>query len=201
MSLTEELDKILSLRVEKKLSHILARRLVFLLIPLFLVQGQRIHVNPDTRMKAVFLMNFTQYISWTTLDTAKVFTIGVYGLDDILLPLRQMSGERKTAGQIVNVERVSSSKEIEACEILFVPVSQAESFHKLRPNIPPENILIVGESLGFATSDGAINFIKRDGKIKLEINRATLAKANLSASSHLLKLAILVGEKENQNRD
>ena len=167
-----------------------------LMVPLLPIQAQRIHVNPDTRMKAVFLMNFTKYISWTTLDTAKIFTIGVYGLDDIMLPLRQMSRERQASGQVVKVERVSEVAEIEACEILFVPIEQAESFHALRPNIPPENILIVGESLGFATSDGAINFIKRDGKIKLEINRAALAEANLTASSHLLKLAILVGEEE-----
>ncbi len=143
-------------------------------------------------------MNFTKYIGWTTLDTARAFTIGVYGLDDILLPLKQMSRERKNAGQIIHVERVSSVEEIEACEILFVPVERTVAFHELRPNIPPENILIVGESLGFATSDGAVNFIKREGKIKLEINRQALRDAKLTASSHLLNLAILVGEDEDQ---
>lgn len=176
-------------------------RLLVLLIPLFLLQGQRIHINPDTRMKAVFLMNFTKYISWTTLDTAQVFTVGVYGLDDILLPLNQMSRERKSSGQLVNIERVNTAKEIEACEILFVPVERTEAFRELKPNIPPENILVVGESLGFATSDGAINFIKRDGKIKLEINRQALKEARLTASSHLLKLAILVGEGEILSND
>lgn len=187
--------------IKKGFKSNLFRLLVILILPLLTFQGQRIHVNPETRMKAVFLMNFTQYISWTTLDSVKAFTIGVYGLDDILLPLKQMSRERKTSGQTVRIERVSKVEEIEACEILFVPVAQAEAFHKLRPNIPPENILIVGESLGFASSDGAINFIKRDGKIKLEINRKALADANLSASSHLLKLAILVGEEETLRRD
>ncbi|MEA3285871.1 MAG: YfiR family protein [Candidatus Marinimicrobia bacterium] len=175
--------------------------MTILILPLLVIQSQRIHVNPETRMKAVFLMNFTQYISWTTLDTAKVFTIGVYGLDEILLPLKQLSRERRSGGQIVNVERVSRAEEIELCEILFVPFAQAESFHKLRPDIPPENILIVGESLGFASSDGAINFVKRDGKIKLEINRKALSDAKLSASSQLLKLAILVGEEEKLSRD
>ena len=189
------------LAVQKMLNSLVFRVLTIMILPLFAFQGQRIHVNPDTRMKAVFLMNFTQYISWTTLDTAKVFTIGVYGLDEILLPLKQMSRERRSAGQIVNVERVSKVTEIEDCEILFVPFAQTEAFHKLRPDIPPENILIVGESLGFASSDGAINFIKRDGKIKLEINRKALSDAHLSASSQLLKLAILVGEEEKLSHD
>ncbi len=172
------------------------RGALLLLVPLLSIQGQRIHVNPDTRMKAVFLINFTKYISWTTLDTVKNFTIGVYGLDDILLPLRQMSRERQSVGQTIKVERVATIEEIEACEILFVPVEQSEAFHLMRPNIPPENILMVGESLGFATSDGAINFVKREGKIKLEVNRKALQEANLTASSHLLKLAILVGEED-----
>lgn len=170
--------------------------MLLMMIPVISTQAQRIHINPDTRMKAVFLMNFTKYISWTTLDTAKVFTIGVYGIDDILLPLNQMARERRATGQTVSIEKVATAAEIEACSILFVPVAQAAAFHKLRPNIHPQNILIVGESLGFATSDGAINFVKRDGKIKLEINRKALREANLTASSHLLKLAILVGEDE-----
>ena len=168
--------------------------LVFLVF--FLLQSQRVRVNPDTRMKAVFLINFTKYISWTSLDTAQVFNIGVYGLDEILMPLRQMAKERRAMGQQINVARVGTVEEVEACQILFVPLNQVEKFREMKPDIPPENILVVGESLGFATSDGAINFIKRDGKIKLEINRKALADANLVASSHLLKLAILVGEEE-----
>ena len=177
------------------------RGIILLLLPLLSLQAQRVRVNPDTRMKAVFLINFTKYISWTTLDTVKNFTIGVYGLDDILVPLRQMSKERASEGQKIMVERVSSIKEIEVCDILFVPIDQSQAFHELRPDIPPQNILLVGESLGFATSDGAINFIKRDGKIKLEINRKALQAANLTASSHLLKLAVLVGEEEIPFRD
>ena len=177
------------------------RGVILLLVPLLSIQAQRIHVNPDTRMKAVFLINFTKYISWTTLDTVKNFTIGVYGLDDILLPLKQLAKERGSEGQKIDVGRVESLKEIESCDILFVPIDQTEAFHKLKPKIPPQNILLVGESLGFATSDGAINFIKREGKIKLEINRKALQAANLTASSHLLKLAILVGEEESPFRD
>lgn len=183
------------------LRPLLFRGVLLLLLPLLSLQAQRVRVNPDTRMKAVFLINFTKYISWTTLDTVKNFTIGVYGLDDILIPLRQMSKERASDGQEIVVERVSSIEEIEVCDILFVPIDQSQAFHELRPDIPPQNILLVGESLGFATSDGAINFIKRDGKIKLEINRKALHAANLTASSHLLKLAILVGEEETPFRD
>jgi len=183
------------------LKPLFLRAILMLLLPLLPIQAQRIHVNADTRMKAVFLINFTKYISWTTLDTTEVFTIGVYGLDDILFPLSQMAHERASLGQTINIERVSTLEEVEACEILFVPIEQAAEFHLMRPDIPPENILVVGESLGFATSDGAINFIKRDGKIKLEINRAALSEANLVASSHLLKLATLVGEEDTLYHD
>ncbi len=160
------------------------------------VQAQRFAVNPDTRMKAVFLYNFTKYISWTTLDTAQTFTIGVFGIDEILVPLRMMAQERLESGQKINILKVTDTSQIDLCEILFVPVRYTTAFHEIRPGIPATNILIVGESLGFATSDGAINFVKRDGKIKLEINRQALKDANLTASSQLLKLAILVGEGE-----
>ena len=169
---------------------------LLILIPLTPAQSQRFNVHPDTRMKAVFLYNFTKYISWTTLDTAKTFTIGVFGVDEILVPLRMMAQERLESGQVIKVLKVTDQDQIDGCEILFVPVHNTTAFHELRPELSSANILFVGESLGFATSDGAINFIKRDGKIKLEINRKALTEANLTASSHLLKLAILVGEGE-----
>jgi hypothetical protein len=174
---------------------------LLVLIPLNPASSQRFNVHPDTRMKAVFLYNFTKYIGWTTLDTAKTFTIGVFGVDEILVPLRMMAQERLESGQTINVLKVTDPAEIDDCEILFVPVHNSTAFHDLRPGLTSTNILFVGESLGFATSDGAINFVKRDGKIKLEINRQALKDANLTASSQLLKLAILVGEGETQNNE
>ncbi len=204
LSLRAKLKEVVSKEMFKPfflLCPLLTRGVLLLLVPLLSIQAQKIRINPDTRMKAVFLINFTKYISWTTLDTVKDFTIGVYGLDDILLPLKQLSKERASGGQKIEVGRVESLEEIEVCDILFIPIDQTGAFHKLRPKIPPQNILLVGESLGFATSDGAINFIKRDGKIKLEINRKALEMANLTASSQLLKLAILVGEEETPFRD
>ena len=116
------------------------RGVILLLVPLLSIQAQRIRVNPDTRMKAVFLINFTKYISWTTLDTVKNFRIGVYGLDDILLPLKQLAKERASGGQEIAIKRVETVEEIEVCDILFVPVDQTEAFHKLRPDIPPQKM-------------------------------------------------------------
>ena len=171
------------------------------LILLAPIQAQRVNVSPDTRMKAVFLYNFTKYISWTTLDTLDHFTIGVFGVDEILVPLRMMAQERQRSGQTIEILKVTDTAQVAQCEILFVPVHNTQAFRAFRPGLPPENILYVGESLGFATSDGAINFVKRDGRIKLEVNREALADANLKASSHLLKLAILVGEEEVPDRD
>jgi len=170
--------------------------MLLVLLPTSQIQPQRFNVHPDTRMKAVFLYNFTKYISWTTLDTVQTFTIGVFGVDEILVPLRMMAQERLESGQTINVIKVTDTTQISDCEILFVPVHNTTAFHALRPDISTANILFVGESLGFANSDGSINFVKRDGKIKLEINRQALKDANLTASSHLLKLAILVGEGE-----
>ena len=184
-----------ALKLRKNKIKYLLLGVLLLTIPVASLLAQRVHVNPDMRMKAVFLMNFTRYISWTSLDSAQAFTVGVYGLDDIMLPLRQLANERKSSGQKVEVKKTVTQEEVSNCDILFVPVEMAEQFHALRPDYPDKNILYVGESLGFATSDGAINFVKRDGKIKLEINRAALEKANLVASSHLLKLAELVGEE------
>jgi hypothetical protein len=50
-------------------------------------------------------------------------------------------------------------------------------------------VLTVGESDQFTDQGGVINFVEKQGKIRLEINLAAARLANLQISSKLLSVA------------
>ena len=56
--------------------------------------------------------------------------------------------------------------------------------------------LAVGESDGFATRGGVINFFTEDRKLRFEINPEAARSAGLKISSRLLRLAVLVGQED-----
>jgi hypothetical protein len=58
-------------------------------------------------------------------------------------------------------------------------------------------ILTVGEDEEFAQKNGIINFVLKDGKVRLEINLAAARKAGLTMSSKLLAVADVVKGKTN----
>jgi hypothetical protein len=53
-------------------------------------------------------------------------------------------------------------------------------------------VLTVGETELFTARGGAINFVMKDGKVRLEINLAAAQQANLQISSKLLSVADVV---------
>jgi hypothetical protein len=55
-------------------------------------------------------------------------------------------------------------------------------------------VLLVGESNGFATNGGAINFFSDGNKIRFEINPRAAEAAGLRVSSQLLRVAKIVSD-------
>ena len=56
--------------------------------------------------------------------------------------------------------------------------------------------LTVGESTGFTSLGGMINFTVEDSKLHFEVNVAAAERARLKISSKLLSLGRIVGEKQ-----
>ena len=56
------------------------------------------------------------------------------------------------------------------------------------------NVLTVGDTESFARRGGVVNLVKRENKIKFEINVEAAREAELKISSKLLKLARIVSK-------
>lgn len=171
---------------------------LFLLLPgkVLCQESEEGLINREYPLKALFIYNFASYIDWpqaATADPKGPFIIGVLGESPIDETLNQIAVSKQAAGRKIVVERFVSMNDIKPCQILFVARSVSAAQEKkvidLFKNRP---VLLVGESEGFASIGGDINFFIESNHVRFEINRAALQQQGLKASSKLLAMAKIV---------
>jgi len=153
----------------------------------------------EAQVKAVFLFNFAKYVDWPaaafTNDTAPI-SIGVMGTDPFGDSLRLVEG-KTIRGRRFAVKHLDSDSDLGGCQILFISDSEASRMREILNKAGALPILTVGEDEAFARNGGIINFVLKNGNIRLEIDLAAAKKAGLTISSRLLAVADVVKGKTN----
>lgn len=155
-------------------------------------------INREYPIKAAFLYNFGNYVTWPEDAFAQPqapFVVGILGSAPFGDSLDRIAAAKKIGGRRIVFEQLSAESSAEHCQILFVTrvASQtdvAAALAKLR-NKP---VLIVGESANFASHGGCVNFIVEGNKTRFEINAAEAKRRQLQVSAKLLSLARVVDE-------
>lgn len=146
-------------------------------------------------IKALFLYNFSKYVMWPEFEAAPEFVIGVLGSSKIQEPLQVIADEKKVGDKPIVVQVYESLEEIEDCHILFVAKDKKRELDPILEAVNSRPILTVGETKGYAESGMILNFFMKENKVKFELNRSALEQSGLTASSQLMKLAVLVNEE------
>jgi hypothetical protein len=155
------------------------------------IAGGLLQAGPsEYQVKALFLYNFTKYVDWPGSAFAasnSPLVIGVYGNSDILSPLQQAVIGKSINNHIITVKTISGVSDVGGCAIVFVSASANASSIINRAGSSP--ILTVGEDEEFIDNGGIINFVLREGKVRIDVNLRMARRANLSISSSLLSIA------------
>jgi len=149
----------------------------------------------EYQVKALFLLNFTRYVDWpeTALAGSNApITIGVYGEDHFGAALQNAVADRRVNGRSILIEHVENTNDVFKCQVLFISNSEMKKQRQILVLLQTAPVLTVGESDNFTDQGGVIDFIKKDGKIRLEINVRAAQQANLQISSKLLRVADVV---------
>jgi hypothetical protein len=156
------------------------------------VRGQ----TPDEyHVKAAFLYNFAKFVEWppeafgTPHDPVVICVLGKSGTEGAL--------EEAVHGRVLGerafvVREVSDTETGRGCHFLFVSSSERKRLRSIREFVHGSGTLTVGESPGFATEGGVINFKLENGRVRLEINPDAAEREKLRISSKLLSLAQIV---------
>ena len=186
--------------------RILAIGLLLLACPLHF-SGFDIHARSESfheyQVKAVFLFNLTNFVSWPSgsfkgPDTP--FIIGIIGKNPFGALLDGIVRDERIRGRRIRVEIYPDIVDIRVCHILFVSSSHAGHLPGIIKAAKKFDVLTVGDVQGFCLFGGMVNLVREDNKVKVEINAEAAKNAGLGISSKLLKLSRIVktkGAKEN----
>ena len=171
-------------------------RTILLLSCLFLHSALHAQSDQEYRLKATFIYNFSKYIYWLNLDPSENFKIGVFGDGKILESLRELAQRKSVSDRKIEVVHYTSLDDTIDCHILYIAPTEERIVRALLEKVKNKPILTVSEMPGFTRIGGALSFVVREGKPRIEINPRALSRAGLFASAQLLRLAILTEEHE-----
>lgn len=151
---------------------------------------------PEYQIKAVFLLNFARFVDWPPEafpDAAAPLRIAVLGDDPFGAFLDDAVRGETVNNRSVVVQRFRRIEELGSCHVLFISRSETPRLDEVLSALRGRDILTVSDADRFALNGGMIGFVKRDAKVRLQINIEAAKAAKLAISSKLLRPAEIIG--------
>ncbi|MDB6112685.1 MAG: hypothetical protein JWR69_4435 [Pedosphaera sp.] len=190
--------------MNSKAKHLLAK-LAVLLVLVALLPGAGRGIGGESpalteyQVKALFLLNFAKYVDWPAEafaeDTTPI-TIGLLGENKFGDDLTRAVAGKSFGGRSIVIRQIVREEDWGKCHILFISASEKQHLAEILVKVKTMPILTVGESEQFIQRGGIINFMKKEGKVRLEIELLAARQARLQISSKLLGVADLVHGKQ-----
>ena len=169
------------------------KKVFAILLALFvLTSGFRVTIDTNSKMKAIFIMNFTKLLEWPPSYRKNTFIIGVVGNSPIYKELEKMSATKKVANQTLKVVKYDNISNISDCHIVYLSQNKSETLHSLTKKISSKSTLIITEKEGLIDKGAGINFIVRNNRQKFELHKKNIEKHQLKINSTLEALALVV---------
>ena len=155
-------------------------------------------VSKEYQVKAGFLFNFSMFVEWPDSAFAEKNTpicIGILGASRFGNALNQVIEGGNIRGRTLEIKSFSRIEDVKGCHMLFINKSEKPQMARILSALAGMSVLTVGETEGFCTSGGIINFFLQDKKVRFEINPAAARQAGIRISAQLLSLGRIVGEE------
>jgi len=147
----------------------------------------------EYQVKAVFLYNFTKFVSWPTnvFNGANApFVIGVLGADPFGPALDELVSAQSVGSHPISVRRLGRDEPIGGCQILFVARSERERLPDVFAAVKDRPILTVGDMPRFVELGGMFNLALSQRRVVIDvIDNAAARAVGLQVNSKLLDLA------------
>jgi hypothetical protein len=168
----------------------------------------------EYQIKAAFLYNFLMFVDWPpekmggSTDPIIIGIIGNDNFEDAFEPVKdkQVNNRNVIVKRFKGLEELKKSNEaernqaiqdIKKCHLLYICRSEQAVLKELLDLIKDRNVLTVGSMDKFLESNGMINFILEEDKVRFEINVTAAKQAKLQIRSQLLRLAKrVIGEEQ-----
>lgn len=145
----------------------------------------------EANLKAVFLFNFSKYVTWPALrggerSPAELRICAT--ADDSFFALLKSAVQGETVdGRPLVAVALAGLDDARLCQILYVGNANTLDARAWLGAVRNRQVLTVGD--GPLNDETVITFAREDNRIRFDINRAAAARRQLNISSKLLRLA------------
>lgn len=165
-------------------------RIKSLLLSACLCLALPVSAAPVDELKAAYILNFAKLTTWPSgifsADTEPLVFCG-FAADPVMDAMRAL-GERSVDRRPVRVKTIKDPQANKGCHVIYYGqrrLGESEAFFAVRRR----GLLLIGDSDGFITSGGTINYFLQGGKLRFEISADNARAAELVISARLLNLA------------
>ena len=165
---------------------------IFLLLISFAESGksQDVKIVSMSKYLSNCLYNFSRNINWPEENKSGDFVITIVGDKEVFTEMTKLTQNMKVGLQPIVVKFFNSVNEVSGYQqIVFVDNWQSNKISALVQKTAGSHTLIVSETEGLIDKGSMINFIPINGVMKFEMNKESLRRNNLMASSVLEKMA------------
>lgn len=160
------------------------RRLLCALLLALAVFSPAAAQSREYKLKAAFIYNFIKFIEWPSQTGA--IKVGILGEDPFKGELKKLE-RKKVGGRPLQVSKLGGLGDAKSYQVVFAtdPAQAA----KLVKAVEGKPVLTISDAPEFTQNGGGIALTSSRNRIRFSINKKTLERARLKASSKLLGLA------------
>lgn len=153
------------------------------------VSGQE---RPTHELHAAMLHNFIKYVQWPNESGSGEFVVGVMGEDNVYNTMMLWYDGKVKGTKKYVIKKLGSADEAANCHVVYLGKTMNKNFLTVKANTSGKSILTITDGTGLGKKGSCINFKVVDGKLKFELNQATLNASNLKVSGQLTSMAIVI---------
>jgi len=146
-------------------------------------------------IKAVFLFNFTQFITWPESAFNSVdglFNICILGKNPFGDSLSKLVDSEMVKHHPVILKELDKIEQVKSCHILYISRSKKHDLDNIFAFVQDKPILTVSDIKKFAQKGGMVGFFKQKRKLRFYIAPQSIRDVKLVANSNLLRVAKIV---------
>ena len=148
--------------------------------------------RPTHEIHAAMLYNFIKYVQWPNESDGGEFVVGVIGDENVFNTLKAWYDGKPKGTKKYVIKKLGSADEANSCQVVYVGRARNKDFEAIKNTVAGKSILTITDGNGMGEKGSSINFKVVDGKLKFELNQATVSSSNLKVSTQLSSMAILI---------
>src|SRR6188768_495804 len=168
------------------------KTLFFSILSVFMIENGIAQERAPHEIHAAMLYNFIKYIQWPNEGEGGEFVVGVIGDENVFNTLKAWYDGKPKGTKKYVIKKLGSADEANSCQVVYVGRARNKDFEAIKNTVAGKSILTITDGNGIGEKGSSINFKVVDGKLKFELNQATVSSSNLKVSTQLSSMAILI---------